>query len=44
MRQVQHKARLNEETIQLAPEDMQAQREAILTLWHQVFAPSPSHP
>ena len=44
MRQVQHKARLNEESIQLASEAMQVQRDAILTLWHQVFAPSPSHP
>ncbi|HSN79660.1 MAG TPA: glutamine-synthetase adenylyltransferase, partial [Rhodoferax sp.] len=44
MRQVQHKARLDEASIQLASDAMQAQREAILALWHQVFAPSPSHP
>jgi glutamate-ammonia-ligase adenylyltransferase len=37
LRQVQHKARLNEESIQLAPQDMQTEREAILALWHAVF-------
>jgi [glutamine synthetase] adenylyltransferase / [glutamine synthetase]-adenylyl-L-tyrosine phosphorylase len=40
MRQVQHKARLNEESIQLAPQDMQAEREAIVALWHAVFGPT----
>jgi glutamate-ammonia-ligase adenylyltransferase len=37
LRQVQHKARLNEESIQLAPQDMQTERAAILALWHAVF-------
>jgi glutamate-ammonia-ligase adenylyltransferase len=44
MRQVQHKARLDETSTQLAAHTMQAEQEAILALWHQVFAPSPSHP
>ena len=43
MRQVQHKARLNEESTQLASQDMQAQRDAILTLWHAVFGPDAAH-
>ncbi|MCF8160263.1 MAG: bifunctional [glutamate--ammonia ligase]-adenylyl-L-tyrosine phosphorylase/[glutamate--ammonia-ligase] adenylyltransferase [Polaromonas sp.] len=42
MRQVQHKARLNEESIQLAPQDMQAERGAILALWDAVFRLSSS--
>ena len=44
MRQVQHKARLDETSTQLAAHTMQAEQDAILALWHQVFAPAPSHP
>jgi glutamate-ammonia-ligase adenylyltransferase len=40
MRQVQHKARLNEAPTFVAPESMQVERNAILTLWHTVFTPS----
>ena len=40
MRQVQHKARLNEAPTFVAPETMQVERHAILTLWHTVFTPS----
>ncbi len=40
MRQVQHKARLNEAPTFVAPETMQIERHAILTLWHTVFTPS----
>jgi glutamate-ammonia-ligase adenylyltransferase len=39
MRQAQHRARLNEEATQLKPEQLQAQRQAILTLWQTVFQP-----
>ena len=44
MRQVQHKARLDEASIQLASDAMQTERDAILALWHEVFATTPSHP
>jgi glutamate-ammonia-ligase adenylyltransferase len=37
MRQVQHHARLNETSTQLAAQDMQVERGAILLLWHTVF-------
>ncbi|OIP14959.1 MAG: glutamine-synthetase adenylyltransferase [Comamonadaceae bacterium CG2_30_59_20] len=37
MRQVQHHARLNETSTQLTAQDMQAERGAILLLWHTVF-------
>ncbi|MDD2918208.1 bifunctional [glutamate--ammonia ligase]-adenylyl-L-tyrosine phosphorylase/[glutamate--ammonia-ligase] adenylyltransferase [Rhodoferax sp.] len=43
MRQVQHHARLNETSTQLAAQDMQAERDAILALWHTVFSDFPSH-
>ncbi|MDD2881570.1 MAG: bifunctional [glutamate--ammonia ligase]-adenylyl-L-tyrosine phosphorylase/[glutamate--ammonia-ligase] adenylyltransferase [Rhodoferax sp.] len=37
MRQMQHKARLDEAPIHVAPEQLQAECNAILTLWHTVF-------
>jgi glutamate-ammonia-ligase adenylyltransferase len=44
MRQVQHKARLDETSTQLPAHTMQTEQDAILALWHQVFTPTPSHP
>jgi [glutamine synthetase] adenylyltransferase / [glutamine synthetase]-adenylyl-L-tyrosine phosphorylase len=38
LRRVQHKARLNEEPTQVAPESMAAEREAVLALWRAVFS------
>jgi len=43
LRQVQHHARLNEESTQLAAAEMQTERDAILALWHTVFNASPTH-
>ncbi len=40
MRQMQHKARLDDAPSHVAPERLQAQRQAILALWHTVFTPS----
>ncbi len=40
MRQVQHKARLNEAPPHVPLESLQAERDAILTLWHAVFIPA----
>jgi len=40
MRQVQHKARLNEAPPHVAPEQLQTERNAIQVLWHHVFNPS----
>ena len=37
LRRVQHHARLNEETTQLAPGPLQGEREAVLALWQAVF-------
>jgi glutamate-ammonia-ligase adenylyltransferase len=37
MRQVQHRARLNEEATQVDPEQLQTERNAILVLWQTVF-------
>jgi glutamate-ammonia-ligase adenylyltransferase len=37
LRRVQHKARLNEEPTQVAPEAVAAEREAVLALWRAVF-------
>jgi len=37
LRRVQHKARLDEQPTQTAPEPLAAEREAILTLWQTVF-------
>lgn len=37
LRRVQHKARLNEEPTQVVLPTLQAEREAILTLWRAVF-------
>lgn len=36
LRKVQHHARLNAPT-QVAPEALQAERDAVLALWHAVF-------
>ncbi len=38
MRQIQHKARLNEEPVRLSPDALASTREAILQLWKTVFA------
>ena len=38
LRHVQHQARLNEESTQLAPETLQAEREAIMALWNAVLS------
>jgi len=38
MRQIQHKARLNEEPVRLSPDALVSTREAILQLWKTVFA------
>jgi glutamate-ammonia-ligase adenylyltransferase len=38
LRHAQHQARLNEESTQLAPETLQAEREAIMALWTAVLA------
>ena len=37
LRKVQHHARLNETSTQVAPEPLQAERDAVLALWHAVF-------
>jgi glutamate-ammonia-ligase adenylyltransferase len=37
LRRVQHHARLNEESTQLAPGQLQGEREAVLALWLAVF-------
>ena len=38
LRQLQHRARLNEESGQVVHDQMQLERQAILALWHAVFA------
>ncbi len=38
LRHAQHQARLNEESTQLPPEALQAEREAIMALWQTVLA------
>ncbi len=38
LRQMQHKARLNEEPVQLAHDALACEQEAILQLWKTVFA------
>jgi glutamate-ammonia-ligase adenylyltransferase len=40
LRRVQHRARLNEEPTQVSPQELQAEREAVLTLWAVVFGNS----
>jgi glutamate-ammonia-ligase adenylyltransferase len=40
LRQVQHKARLDEGPSQVDMAELQAERDAILTLWQTVFTPS----
>jgi len=37
MRRVQHRARLNEEPTQVLMPELQAERDAVLALWHTVF-------
>jgi len=37
MRRVQHRARLNEEPTEVVMPELQAQREAVLALWHAVL-------
>jgi glutamate-ammonia-ligase adenylyltransferase len=39
LRQMQHKARLNEEPTQVAPEAAQAESQAVLALWREVLQP-----
>jgi len=39
LRQIQHRARLNEEPTQLAQASVQGERTAGLALWHAVFTP-----
>jgi len=41
MRQVQHKARLDDAPSQVPPQQLQAERDAILALWQCVFIPQP---
>ncbi|WP_096666181.1 bifunctional [glutamate--ammonia ligase]-adenylyl-L-tyrosine phosphorylase/[glutamate--ammonia-ligase] adenylyltransferase [Polaromonas sp. AET17H-212] len=43
LRRVQHQARLNEEPTQVAPSALQAEREAILAVWHTVFETGAPH-
>ena len=40
LRRVQHMARLDEAPTQVTPPALQAERDAVLALWHAVFAPS----
>jgi glutamate-ammonia-ligase adenylyltransferase len=35
---VQHRARLNEEPTQVAPQELAAEREAVQALWRSVFS------
>jgi glutamate-ammonia-ligase adenylyltransferase len=39
MRLVQHRARLNEESTQVAPHELENERQAVLLLWETVFNP-----
>lgn len=41
LRRTQHRARLDEQPTQVAPEVMSAQRDAVLSLWHSVFSAPP---
>ncbi|WP_341916178.1 bifunctional [glutamate--ammonia ligase]-adenylyl-L-tyrosine phosphorylase/[glutamate--ammonia-ligase] adenylyltransferase [Polaromonas sp. YR568] len=43
LRRVQHQARLNEEPTQVVPSVLQAEREAILAVWHTVFESTELH-
>ena len=40
LRRVQHKARLNEEPTQVAPDALRSERDAVLALWQAVFSPA----
>jgi [glutamine synthetase] adenylyltransferase / [glutamine synthetase]-adenylyl-L-tyrosine phosphorylase len=42
LRRAQHRARLDEQPTQVAPESMAAPRAAVLALWHVVFGAPPS--
>ena len=42
LRRIQHRARLNEEPTQVAPQEIQRERDAVLALWQAVFG-SPDH-
>ena len=42
LRRAQHRARLDEQPTQVAPEAMAAQRDAVLALWQAVFGPPPA--
>ena len=37
LRRIQHRARLNEEPTQVTPPALQAERDAVMALWQQVF-------
>lgn len=37
LRRIQHRARLNEQPTQVAPEEVEAERSAVLALWQAVF-------
>ena len=37
LRRVQHTARLNEASMEVDPDSLEAERNAILALWHAVF-------
>jgi glutamate-ammonia-ligase adenylyltransferase len=37
LRRMQHRARLNEEPTQVGPQELQAERKAVLALWDRVF-------
>jgi glutamate-ammonia-ligase adenylyltransferase len=39
LRQIQHRARLNEEPTRVPPESVETEREAVLALWNAVFPP-----
>jgi glutamate-ammonia-ligase adenylyltransferase len=42
LRRAQHRARLDEQTTQLEPDAMAAQRDAVLALWRAVFGERPA--
>jgi [glutamine synthetase] adenylyltransferase / [glutamine synthetase]-adenylyl-L-tyrosine phosphorylase len=41
LRRVQHRARLNEEPTQVGPQELQAERQAVQSLWTAVFGTAP---
>jgi glutamate-ammonia-ligase adenylyltransferase len=44
LRRAQHRARLDEQPTQLAPDAMAAQRDVVLALWRAVFETTPDAP